>query len=73
MNKLKLILKLATIIQCLITTYIVLNFEFNIFQQFSITLQNWIQFQPLMITAIIYWIIWIVDLLLTADILSKTG
>jgi len=71
MNKLKLILKLATIIQCLITTYIVLNFEFNIFQQFNITLQNWTQFQPLMIVAIIYWIIWMIDLLLTADILSK--
>jgi len=71
MNKLKLILKLATIIQCLITTYIVLNFEFNIFQQFNITLQNWTQFQPLMIIAMIYWIIWTVDLLLTAEILSR--
>ena len=71
MNKYKLILKLITIIHCLIVSYLILDFQFNKFQTYNITLSNWQQFQPLLYTSVIYWIIWSIDLLLTVEILTE--
>ena len=71
MNKYKLILKLITIIHCLIVSYLILDFQFNKFQTYNVTLGNWQQFQPLLYTSVICWIIWSIDLLLTVEILTE--
>jgi len=67
----KLIFKLITIIHCLIVSYLVLDYQFNKFQTYNITVGDWQQFQPLLFTSVVYWILWCIDLGLTAEILTR--